>query len=124
MSIARGFAYAGCPTIVMSLWKVEDRTSAQLMSGFYKHLVDELPVNKALAKAKIDYLKNADELTSHPSYWAAFIQVGNTSPVKQHSALWWWLIAVLLTLGIIFFFAARFMSSGKKKDPILTGSIH
>jgi CHAT domain-containing protein/tetratricopeptide (TPR) repeat protein len=124
MSIARGFAYAGCPTIVMSLWKVEDRTSAKLMSSFYKHVVNDLPVNKALAEAKIDYLKNADELTSHPSYWAAFIQVGNTNPVKQQNSFWWWVISILLALGAIFYLAWKFTGAGKKNDPILTGSIH
>jgi len=43
MSIARGFAYAGCPSLVISLWKIDDRTSAQVMRGFYHYLSDGEP---------------------------------------------------------------------------------
>ena len=38
MSMARGFIYAGCPSIVMTLWQVSDQSSAELMSGFYNYL--------------------------------------------------------------------------------------
>ncbi len=38
MSLARAFAYAGCPSIVMSHWLVDDKASAQLMDHFYRYL--------------------------------------------------------------------------------------
>ncbi|MCK5705341.1 MAG: CHAT domain-containing protein, partial [Cyclobacteriaceae bacterium] len=51
-SIARGFAYAGCPSIFMSLWKVSDKTTAKLMDHFYNNLIKGMPKDKAMQKAK------------------------------------------------------------------------
>jgi CHAT domain-containing protein len=36
--LTRAFIYAGTPSVVTSLWKVDDHSTAQLMSGFYKKL--------------------------------------------------------------------------------------
>jgi CHAT domain-containing protein len=38
MSLARGFLYAGCPSIVMSMWEVEDNAGTEIMSSFYQIL--------------------------------------------------------------------------------------
>jgi len=38
MSLARGFMYAGCPSIIMTLWQVSDRSGARLMKDFYRSL--------------------------------------------------------------------------------------
>ena len=38
MSLARGFLYAGCPSIVMTLWEVEDNAGTKIMESFYKNL--------------------------------------------------------------------------------------
>ena len=38
MSLARGFIYAGCPSIIMTLWQVSDKSSSELMTSFYKYL--------------------------------------------------------------------------------------
>lgn len=48
MSLARAFAYAGCLSIVMSHWLVDDRASAQLMDHFYRYLSEGLPKDEAL----------------------------------------------------------------------------
>lgn len=34
MSLARGFLYAGCPSIIMSLWEVEDNAGTEIMHSF------------------------------------------------------------------------------------------
>jgi CHAT domain-containing protein len=74
-SIARAFAYAGCPALVMSLWSVNDRSSAQLMDGFYKHLAAGRTATASLHRAKMEFLESADEYGAHPSRWAAFIAI-------------------------------------------------
>jgi len=38
VGLTRAFIYAGTPSVVASLWKVDDRSTAHLMSAFYKHL--------------------------------------------------------------------------------------
>ncbi|MCK5470191.1 MAG: CHAT domain-containing protein, partial [Cyclobacteriaceae bacterium] len=71
-SIARGFAYAGCPSIVMSLWKVNDKATADLIDFFYANLKDKVPKDEALRNAKLAYIEKSDDLNAHPSNWAAF----------------------------------------------------
>jgi CHAT domain-containing protein len=83
MSIARGFTYAGCPTQIISLWKIDDRTSARVMANFYRHLSAGEDINIALTNAKADYIESAKELNSHPAYWAAFLQVGDSRPIEK-----------------------------------------
>jgi CHAT domain-containing protein/tetratricopeptide (TPR) repeat protein len=107
MSIARGFAYAGCPSLVISLWKINDRTSAQVMRGFYNHLVAGEPLDISLANAKADYLKSAGEFNSHPFYWAAFLQVGNVEKLDVQKPNWWgWVLGGLGTCLVIYFIIA------------------
>ncbi|MBK5277821.1 MAG: CHAT domain-containing protein [Bacteroidia bacterium] len=82
MSIARGFAYAGCPSLVISLWKIDDRTSAQVMGNFYKYISAGDYLDFALAASKSEYIRGASEFNSHPAYWAAFLQIGDTRGIE------------------------------------------
>ena len=47
-SMARGFAYGGCPTTIMSLWKTDDAQTAELMQSFYIYLNNGHEVSNAL----------------------------------------------------------------------------
>lgn len=107
-SMARGFAYAGCPAIVMSLWKVNDETTSKVMTTFYQRLNEGEEINKSLRQAKIEYLNNSDEFTAHPSYWAAFVPIGKSQSIaKKDSQLIWILIAIGLFLILLFVFANK-----------------
>jgi len=98
MSIARGFAYAGCPSAVISLWKINDHTSAQVMGDFYKYISIGEDIDKALAHAKLDYINTSSEFNSHPAYWAAFLQVGDTRAIEIEKYDWMIVISVLVIL--------------------------
>ena len=89
MSIAHGFAYAGCPSLVISLWRIGDRTSAQVMKRFYYHISEGIPIDHALAMAKSDYILGTNEFNSHPFYWAAYLQVGNPQELDIKKPNWW-----------------------------------
>ena len=93
MSLARGFMYAGCPSIVMSLWPVDDQSTSLLMKYFYTGLDNGLSKDKALRNAKIEYLRSADAVKSNPFYWAGFVPIGNTKPIllRHRSSHWTWL---------------------------------
>ncbi|MDP4289486.1 MAG: CHAT domain-containing protein [Bacteroidota bacterium] len=82
ISIARGFFYAGVPSVVMTLWSVEDYSSAELMELFYKHLSEGCAKDEALRLAKLDYLKQSDQLTAFPYYWAGYVNIGDNSPLE------------------------------------------
>jgi CHAT domain-containing protein len=81
MSLARGFLYAGCPSIIMTLWEVEDESGANIMRDFYKYLSAGKNKAEALRMAKLAHIESADPLKAHPHFWLAYVAVGNTSPL-------------------------------------------
>lgn len=69
------FFVAGCPTTVVSQWKVESASTSQLMVAFHKYLKTSAGNSaEALRKAELS-LRNSAEF-SHPFYWAPFVVVG------------------------------------------------
>ncbi len=83
MSLARAFIYAGCPSIIMSLWEVEDKTSVGLMGYFYKFLRKGETKSEALRMSKIKYLAEADPLMAHPYFWGGFVFIGDNQPIAH-----------------------------------------
>ena len=74
LGLARGFLRAGTPSLVVSLWMVNDRSTAQLMSRFYQGLRDGATKATALRDAILE-VKNS---FPHPYYWAPFILLGKS----------------------------------------------
>ena len=74
MALTRGFLYAGTPNILVSLWKVSDQHTQELMVAFYENLLkgDDYPA--ALRKAKLAML--ADKANHYPDLWSSFILIG------------------------------------------------
>jgi CHAT domain-containing protein/Tfp pilus assembly protein PilF len=87
MSLARGFLYAGVPGIVMTLWAIEDVSSMEIVTRFYENLKEGMKKDEALREAKINYLNNADQLRSHPYFWAAYVQIGDNSSLTLHNRM-------------------------------------
>lgn len=81
MSLARGFFYAGCPSIIMTLWTVEDQTGSNLMTNFYSYLSKGLDKDESLRQAKLKYLETADPLKSHPYFWSGYVTMGDVQPL-------------------------------------------
>jgi CHAT domain-containing protein len=75
VGLTRGFMYAGVPRVVVSLWSVNDRATAELMAKFYEKLLKgNLRPSAALREAQMEMLKQ--NAWSAPYYWAAFVQQG------------------------------------------------
>ncbi len=98
LNLARGFTYAGCQSIVMSLWNANDRTTAELMKHFYKYLSKGENKGVALNLAKLDFLKEADAIKSHPYFWAQFVASGDMRPVAERSHWWVWVVSFSIVL--------------------------
>lgn len=73
IGLNRAFIYAGAPTVIASLWTVEDRATALLMTRFYTHLRSGESKAVALQKAQTDIRAEYP----HPYYWAAFVLTGD-----------------------------------------------
>ena len=105
-SLARSFMYAGVPSVVMSLWKVNDESTSELMPYFYRNLADDMTKGAALHHAKKDFLKETDLEFRHPYYWAGFVLLGNNEPLKSggfESIFWMTGLLFLGVLGVLFF---------------------
>ena len=74
LGLARGFLYAGTPSLVVSLWTVNDRSTAQLMRRFYQGLQRGLSKSRALRDAMVEVKASFP----HPYYWAPFVLMGKS----------------------------------------------
>lgn len=72
LGLARGFLYAGTPSLVVSLWTVNDRSTAQLMRRFHEGLGQDLSKARALREA----IMEAKGAFPRPYYWAPFVLMG------------------------------------------------
>jgi CHAT domain-containing protein len=114
-SIARAFSYAGCPTVVLSLWNVNDRSTAELMGKFYKHLSNDEEIGMALRNAKLDYLRQSDEIGYQPVFWASFVAFGDMAPIQSRSFSIVWIVGSFsLIAGFIVFWKIRMKGRERK----------
>lgn len=77
--LTRGCLYAGVPSVVASLWKVEDDSTALLMQAFYTHLRAGQSIRAALRSAQLALLQTGPDggsLYRYPHYWAPFFLTG------------------------------------------------
>jgi CHAT domain-containing protein len=75
VGLTRGFMYAGAPRVVASLWRIDDRATAEIMKRFYTAMLkDGLRPSAALRAAQISMLN--DKRWQSPHFWAAFTLQG------------------------------------------------
>lgn len=112
LSLSQSFAYAGCPSIVMSLWQIDEKSSSGIIEAFYQHLSNGLSKSEALRKAKLAYLNETAGELSAPYFWAGMVLVGNTDPVSAQPShfLWWVAIGLILLILAV----ANIRRRGKK----------
>ena len=109
MSLARGFTYAGVPSIITSLWKADDLVSKEIMLTFYEELKKGRSKDEALRIAKLQFLEQAAGTEkSLPYYWATFITIGDSTPIPSTSFSYIWLLAFLaVSLAGIYWWKKR-----------------
>lgn len=75
IGLSRALVYAGAKNIIVSFWSVADESTAQLMTDFYKQLLENPSANysRDLRKAKLNLLSGD---YAAPYYWAPFILIG------------------------------------------------
>ncbi len=73
IGLSRALIYAGAKNIIVSLWKVSDNSTAELMIDFYDR-IDGSQFSGSLREAKLELMK--DPQYADPYYWAPFILIG------------------------------------------------
>jgi tetratricopeptide (TPR) repeat protein len=91
ISLAGGFLGAGARALLVSLWRVDDESTARLMSGFYRALQSGKGRAAALRTAQLKLLALARERPEaygryrHPAYWAPFMLIGEWGRLSSSS---------------------------------------
>ncbi|MCP4656675.1 MAG: CHAT domain-containing protein [bacterium] len=76
MSLTRGFMYAGTRRVIVSLWSVGDRSTAELMKRLYRAMLEQKqPPSAALRQAQLSMRR--EERWRSPYYWAGFVLQGD-----------------------------------------------
>jgi CHAT domain-containing protein len=93
VGLTRAFFFAGTPTVLSSLWAVDDEATEALMTAFYRHWQAGLGKAEALQAAQAEV--RANPLWASPFYWAGFVLNGDpgqpgisssSAPISQPAA--------------------------------------
>lgn len=88
LGLMRAFLSAGTASLTLTLWAVEDRSTAQIMETFYRTLVQGKGKGEALRQAQLEFLRGTSKILgmqpeqyAHPYFWAPFFLVGDSGPL-------------------------------------------
>ena len=92
VGMTRAFFFAGTPTVVSSLWSVDDASTEALMMAFYGHWQAGMGKAEALQAAQAEVRGNPQ--WASPFFWAGFVLNGDpgahtakaSEPVAQPAA--------------------------------------
>jgi len=77
IGLSRALLYAGAKNIIVSLWKVSDESTTELMLDFYKNLITKKESKaEALNNAKRKMIEQGGTY-AHPFFWSPFVLIGN-----------------------------------------------
>jgi len=106
LSLARGFIYSGCQSVVMSMWEIEDGSGAEIIKVFYDNLKKGNSKSVALRKSRITYLAKADQLRSHPYFWSTLVIYGNNTPLyySRHLIIAAVIVLLITVVSLVLYF--------------------
>lgn len=109
-SFNRAFAALGVPSSVSNLWSIDNLSTYRLTELFYQYLAEGLPLDIALQRAKLAFIKESPGEHGLPYYWAAPVLVGKTTGIHVgKSFAWSYLLAGICGVaGLLFFAWKRF----------------
>ncbi|MEZ5001593.1 MAG: CHAT domain-containing tetratricopeptide repeat protein [Chitinophagales bacterium] len=115
ISLARGFFHAGSKSVLASLWKVNDKSSSEIIHYFYQYLKEGNTKAEALRLSKLRYIENHKIESMSPYYWAGVVYIGKDGELQlgQRSYKPYLLaLALVVLLGSISFYWIR---KGRKR---------
>ena len=98
VGLTRGFMYAGATSVVASLWKVEDKATAELMKRFYIEMLKNKKTPAEALRAAQNSIRQMPDWSA-PHYWAGFTLQGEYQYVvnSERGSQWY---VVVLVVGI------------------------
>jgi CHAT domain-containing protein len=109
LSLGREFMYAGVPSVLSTLWSLNDYSGSIIIKEFYAKLNLGMDKDEALRQAKLHYLDNHTGISSHPALWACFVQIGDYNSISVHKSYTAWSIglATFSFLAVVLFLFLR-----------------
>jgi CHAT domain-containing protein len=110
MSLSRAFAFAGSPSMVVSLWSIGNQSTASITHRFNQYLKEGKPKDEALQLAKKEYLndKNTSPNRRLPNCWAPYILTGDIEPLFTATWIKVLIGALSLFMGLLLYKVFRF----------------
>ena len=117
VSLARAFAYAGSPNLLLTMWSVDEEQTAKLIKSFYEAVARGSSFQEAIHQAKLEFLENAKGELRHPFYWAGIVYYGSDSSLQEANRYdyFWWIFGVI---GLfLLFYLWNYFRKGKSSIP-------
>ena len=83
LSLERAFQYAGCKSLLSTLWSIDDESSFLINQYFLENLNNGLEKDIALQNAKLKFILNTTPDKLHPFFWSSFRLSGNTDTLLK-----------------------------------------
>ncbi|MBN2440226.1 MAG: CHAT domain-containing protein [Spirochaetales bacterium] len=81
IGLIRGVLFAGAQSIVVSMWRIDDNMTVQLMKSFYRALFSGKSKVLSLCTAQREIIETYPNL--HPAFWGAFQLIGHSGPLSH-----------------------------------------
>jgi CHAT domain-containing protein len=108
INLARAFTAIGVKSMMLSSWKIDEKSSTQIITSFLKYLDSGYSKSEALQKAKLDYLATATPRMANPLYWAGLNITGNNETIQlRQRNYWWWGLGFIPIMGVGLFYRKR-----------------
>jgi|GEM_PF-5049710 len=102
ISLAWAFSYAGCQSVAMSLFPLDDGSARRIMTSFYHHLREGRPKDESLRMAKMEFILGMVPAMTHPRYWAGILVSGDQQAIfdnhRQRNGI---LLASIFLAGLV-----------------------
>lgn len=109
VGIGKGFSYAGAKSMVTTLWRVSDNSTANFMPLFYANLKAGQAKDEALWHAKQQFIEKYRH-AGHPFFWSGYVAYGNMSAIEfQHYNWSASLLLSLILISIVLFFLGLYL---------------
>lgn len=112
-NMARGFILKECPTIILSLWNIQDESGLRFSTEFYRRIEQGSPIDVALQETKIDFINNSEMIFSHPYFWSGYLIIGSSEPIifKTSTLIFkiiLFVVGTLILMTIIFLYFRKY----------------
>lgn len=108
INLVRAFRSIGVKSIMNANWEIDEKTSLDILKGFFSYLKTGMKKSEALKRAKMDYLNSCIPRYGNPIYWAGLNIVGDDSPIElkkngpDFARIIWWSLVTIPALGMFY----------------------